>query len=276
VTQQIFNTVKYNEGIAPLLKELDKPLSENFSFSFFAYRRFYNDGQLLYLFNNPKWMEFCFQTNSWYSNNFWQKVDRINGNNYIIDIWPDTPHNDLVFNSMYEFDIWNGLVYYIKHDNYIETFTFSSTRDNPQVKQFYLNNLELLNSYITYFKSKGHELINNTDKRILLPYPSAKEHNAPCISSATNNFLNQTRLKFYSVSMGARDVLLTRREMDCLYCLSRGKTIKETAKLLGISPRTVEYYINLAKEKTRIMNSSELIQAFLKNQTVVSSYHLGS
>jgi DNA-binding CsgD family transcriptional regulator len=272
---QFINTIKYNEGIASRLKELDKPLCENFSFSFLAYRRFYNDGQLLYLFNNSKWMEYCFGTNSWHSASFWQKVDRINDNHYLIDIWPEMPNNDQIFNAMYSYDIWNGLVYYIKHENYVETFSFASTRENPQVKLFYLNNLDLLNNYITYFKSKGHELINTTDKRVLIPYPCVKSQKSISVNTETNNFLTQTRLKFYSLSIGTKDVLLTKREMDCLYCLSRGKTVKETAKHLVISPRTVEYYLNLAKEKTRTPNTSELIQAFLQNKTVVSSYHLG-
>lgn len=271
---QVGNIIQYNKEIAPQLNELNKPLADNFAFSFFAYRRFYNDGNLLYLFNNHKWMDFCFQNSSWYSNSFQQKVGKMNDRGCFIDIWPEFPHDDPVFSSMYALDIWNGMVYYQKHENYIETISFVSTRENPQVKHFYMNNMSLFNTYITYFKSKGHDLINPTDKSLFIPYPHHLIQNGTGRNDNTSTFLNQTQLKAYSLTIGLRDVLLTKREMESIYCLSRGMTIKEAARLLGISPRTVEYYLNLAKDKAQVKETSDLLQAFLKNENINPIFNL--
>jgi DNA-binding CsgD family transcriptional regulator len=270
---QAGNIIHYNKEIAAKLQELNKPLADNFPFSFFAYRRFYNDGNLLYLFNNPMWMEFCFQNSRWHSNSFWQKVAQMNDRQCFVDIWPDFPQDDPVFNAMYSFDMWNGMVCYQKHEDYIEAIAFVSTRENPQVKLFYLNNMGLINSYVTFFKSKGHDLINSKDKDLLIPYSLDTMPDDDVRDSNIATFLKQTQLRSYSLTIGLRDVLLTKREMECICCLSRGATIKEAAKLLGLSPRTVEHYLNLAKEKAHVKGTSELLYAFSKNENVVSSSH---
>ena len=46
--------------------------------------------------------------------------------------------------------------------------------------------------------------------------------------------------------------LLSRQERKCLFHLAKGKTAKETAALLCLSPRTVEAYLEQIKNKGKI------------------------
>lgn len=55
---------------------------------------------------------------------------------------------------------------------------------------------------------------------------------------------------------------LTPREYNTVSLLSKGYTDKQTAKKLGISPRTVEAHINHAKQKLDVTTRSELIAVF--------------
>ncbi|MBT4879854.1 MAG: helix-turn-helix transcriptional regulator [Alphaproteobacteria bacterium] len=55
------------------------------------------------------------------------------------------------------------------------------------------------------------------------------------------------------------------REIQCLYFLSRGFSMKETGRLLGISHRTVETYIVRIKEKLSLNYKSELILYYFKH-----------
>lgn len=58
---------------------------------------------------------------------------------------------------------------------------------------------------------------------------------------------------------------LTPREMDIARLLVRGKTAKEIAMVLYISPRTVEHYIENIKSKFNVVTKSELIEKILSD-----------
>lgn len=56
------------------------------------------------------------------------------------------------------------------------------------------------------------------------------------------------------------DTLLSVRESECLFFLLRGKTTKEIAQILQLSPRTVESYIDHIKIKFACHTRSELLE----------------
>ena len=56
---------------------------------------------------------------------------------------------------------------------------------------------------------------------------------------------------------------LTERELDCLISLSRGKTLKEVAKELNISPRTVETHLERIKYKFNCQTKTQAIDLFI-------------
>jgi DNA-binding CsgD family transcriptional regulator len=56
---------------------------------------------------------------------------------------------------------------------------------------------------------------------------------------------------------------LSRREIDCLYYLTKGMTIKEIARNISLSPRTVEHYLESAKLKLNCRTRAELINKSL-------------
>lgn len=64
-------------------------------------------------------------------------------------------------------------------------------------------------------------------------------------------------LEIYQAWQGAD---LTEREMECLFYTLRGKTAKATARVLNISPKTVEFYIEHLKKKFNCYCKAELIE----------------
>jgi DNA-binding CsgD family transcriptional regulator len=57
---------------------------------------------------------------------------------------------------------------------------------------------------------------------------------------------------------------LSERESLCIFHLCKGFTMKEIAKIIGLSPKTVETYIDRAKQKFKCKNKAELIATYLK------------
>lgn len=54
-------------------------------------------------------------------------------------------------------------------------------------------------------------------------------------------------------------VPLTEREKDCLHYLTEGKSSKQTAALMHVSPRTVEFHLNNIKLKAQCRTKLELL-----------------
>lgn len=52
----------------------------------------------------------------------------------------------------------------------------------------------------------------------------------------------------------------TRREVECIVHLLDGRTVAETADLLDLSRRTVEYYVNNMKMKLGCHSKQELLR----------------
>ena len=62
-----------------------------------------------------------------------------------------------------------------------------------------------------------------------------------------------------------KEVHLTNREAECLSYLFDGKPLKEVAIILGISCRTVESHVEMAKTKLRCSFKGELLKTAKEN-----------
>lgn len=55
---------------------------------------------------------------------------------------------------------------------------------------------------------------------------------------------------------------LSKQQYKCLYFLSQGMTYKEIALEMKLSPRTIEYYIEIIRKKTNRSSRRTLISFF--------------
>lgn len=59
---------------------------------------------------------------------------------------------------------------------------------------------------------------------------------------------------------------LSKRESECIYYLIRGMTAKQIGKTMGLSNRTVEFYLDNAKSKLNCTNKFELISTIFESK----------
>lgn len=62
---------------------------------------------------------------------------------------------------------------------------------------------------------------------------------------------------------------LSRRQLECLYHMLLGYTVKETARVLKISPRTVETHIDVLKKKFNCQRKIEFSQKVKLNDVLI-------
>lgn len=86
--------------------------------------------------------------------------------------------------------------------------------------------------------------------------PSTPIHRRKC----TKRSITVRRDDQFSLSQPLLGISLTRRELQVLYLICTGCTNKEAADLMGLSPRTAEYYIKNMRKKIDATSKSHLIQ----------------
>jgi len=256
-------TYHFNKQISASLKDVCQPLQNNFDFNLSTYRRFYLNGKFLYLFNNNNWLDFIANQEIWVTPNFKQQINNINHCKSIYSLWGEyCPHKDKKYDAMYQFNIWNGISVYKKREDFIEVYAFASTREMPQITNFYMQNQHIIEHFISYFLCKINLLFKNVDPKVLLPFSIES-----LISPLSNNDLLKKFLKEAPVNKFYlnQDNPLTQREITCLIKTIKGRTAKEIGKDFNISPRSIEKHLDNIKIKMKCNSRREMIEKVFNN-----------
>jgi DNA-binding CsgD family transcriptional regulator len=181
------------------------------------------------------------------------------------DLGWDTNDEPVYFRNLRnDFDLDNGIVITKKFQDEVRFYYFGGSRDAHHLNTFYLNNLDLLYAFIDYFHDTGETLLKKVQKNTFKILDGCND-----LSSLAKN--QQDILPIHSNVSSATSKFdrflvrkLTQRELMCLYCLSSGKTIKETGEALQITPRTVKAHIRNIKDKLGCVNQFQLGIAYRK------------
>lgn len=257
------NSLSYNESIHPEISAICSPLND-IGVEYFYYVKVFKNGRRLYITNRHEFLKYVLDNDlilpqSQLLQKELLKVSKTDFNSFI---WTGVP-KDEVHEVLYHLDIWNGITFYYNRNDFIEIFGFGAKRENDEKINFYIQNVDLLEKFISYFTCKAQEHINTTDSSHLLA-----NEKKPLFCKIgeegmnTQDFLNKIKADKYYLRNGA---VITRREAECLLHLSKGRTVKDIARELDISHRTVESYIINVKRKTDIVRKSELAHIFLNS-----------
>jgi DNA-binding CsgD family transcriptional regulator len=172
------------------------------------------------------------------------------------------------FNLAYPIDFFE------QHDGYIDLFCFTSTPDNPEIINFYFNHMDVLEKFILYYKEKAANLIQSCEKqKIIIPKhmrANFNSHSGIVKNDSPTLFREKQAGKYYlDLTEKYKQIAFSKREIDCLNKLVMGYSAKETAKELGLSPRTIEAYLNNAKSKLGCHKKSDVIRKILNEQRML-------
>lgn len=136
------------------------------------------------------------------------------------------------------------------------------------MKNFYINNTEILHRFILYFKDKSSDLIDNSREDNIIKtdliFSDLLPENTKEVST-NEKFYKKTEPKNIFLN---KNTYLTTRELECCSFLMRGDSIKIAGNKIGISPRTFETHINNVKKKTTCMTKNVLLDLLNKNEWI--------
>lgn len=235
------NKLKYHLALtsSPVVAEIMHPKLQKHGIKVFNFVRQYDDGSIIRLSSDGVWNEHYFWKGYINKRNKVPAEYLAKPLNYFIwltEHWPE-----MLSDYAVNFDTGNGITIAEKFDRCVDFFCFGGYANNKSIINFYLNHLDLLQKYGHEFRERADSLLNEYEQdRIIIPshviYIDGSTH------CTTRN----------------QPFILTNREHDCAMQLILGKKIKEIAKALNLSPRTVETHINNLKAKLNCRNKLDL------------------
>ncbi len=269
---------QYSKAIYPMIETIGAPLLKAFGITHFGLIKFNDQRLMLRIANHEKWNQIYLQEK------FYNDLDLynmssipINGvHRKLLTDQPTTKHQKILYDN----DLWNFLLLYERTEHQGSFFFFGTTRENKQIIDSYLNYQNVFDHFVFYFKQKMANLLEiNRNTCIELDINPLEHFPKPeKTEEKIQAFYDETKITKFHLGETFRNASLSKRETECLFHLVQGKTTKEIAGCLGLSPRTIESFINKLKIKTDITRKSELAQklysvAHLLNHSVDSYSH---
>lgn len=260
--------LSYVNSIYNEIANICNPLKKYLGISNFGYLQIFFDSSYFYVCNDleliKEYVTTINETNIFFEKQlFFPKAS----NEFHYILWPKISLNrsmDLYMKRNY----WHGLTFTKAHSNHVELWWFATDTSNTNINDFYKSNIDVLEKFVFYFRNKTRDIINSKNK-ILANFNKGVD------LSQVNNFINtdvdQKKIEQFLKEIGFTSIhirshngtaSLSPREVQCLYFLSLGNTMKEIAYKTDLSPRTVESYLNNLRYKTGYKCRSSLVKFY--------------
>lgn len=174
----------------------------------------------------------------------------------LTNIKPICPKSQAMYDAAIQFKHGSGVIFVSAYPEYHEACLLTTSNDVFSNDPFLIENLNLLKRFILYFKDQmyGHqELLAAFSKR----YSNELSTDQPTDISKSQKL--EINIKKYYLGGLFNDLSFSQREAECLKHLANGKSAKQIARLLNLSPRTVETHVNNIKLKTDCSTLQELL-----------------
>ncbi len=171
--------------------------------------------------------------------------------------------------------VYHRLYLVDRREDYFITCGFGIDADNKSIINFYLNAVQYLQRFLNYFEFHAEEYIESQFQSAGLILPNY--HDKLVVLDEEINFpvLNPKDLSFSVESRRMNSLaipFMTAREKACLELIAQGYTMKNTARRLDISHRTVEQHLRNIKDKFGLSTKNQLVEIWhelIKNKVEV-------
>lgn len=251
---------RYAEITAPHIATICQPLFSNLDFAWFAYIKILPNNKMLHLTSDPNWSKNYFEHEFYDKTDCFDQFRRSLLNNETKNFVLTGDIKDDYTSWLYNFGLWHSCSIYKRQNDIIEGWVFVPHRENQKILDFYLNSRNVLKNFIYYFneKAKDHIYTNDTQKLIHLnikkPDLSIKKNNY-------NEYMDKLNIKNFRIEVKNREILLTKKELECVTYLLKGYSTKRIASNMNASPRTIERYLDQLKSKMNLKRKGEIIEA---------------
>lgn len=252
--------IKYSNRI----KKVTKPLHEHFGIGYFTYHRIDYGGNYTVLVDRPDWAEHYVSEKIFLNDPYLRHPSVYQSGICLIENHGSEEYKETVLKAGKEIlNMDLAAILIQKNENYVEFFGFSGNAMKSSLQSLYLNHPQLLKSFALHFKNELSPILHKMEEEAS-SLIDLKGKDYFCTQPICPDIPSATRLSFYKdLGIHCEDekaAKITPRERQCLRLLIDGKSAKEMAAVLQLSPRTVEFYFENIKSKFNCWNRQKLLK----------------
>lgn len=150
-----------------------------------------------------------------------------------------------------------------RHPGFYDMFVFCHRQENDTATNFFLNNRDSLEQFSFEFRDRISDLLKSV-KNYPLMLPDHMLPNIKGLDSNEDPYDRNLDHVLNNLSKGWTELSamhsLSPREKECIKHLMLGQTAKTTAATMGLSPRTVEYYLENVKSKLGCEKKTDIVR----------------
>lgn len=234
------------------LFELSQEFLSFYNLSHIWVSKYYFDGRYMDITNDLSWKEKLLNHNLYqiFVRNFIEPLKVHNSKPHILYWQSSSTSSDSLLREISNHGVRSGLNVIKVNDDHIENYCFGSSKEILTISHHMPNQdkIEIFCKYLkenilSYGRLKNY-ILGDTGHRFDLSYE-------------TNSFALPYNKKFSSNNHPT----LTHRQRECAILLSSGFNTKEIARILELSPRTIETHIEVMKDKLQSKNRVQLISS---------------
>ncbi|MBA3814997.1 MAG: autoinducer binding domain-containing protein [Parachlamydiaceae bacterium] len=242
------------------VKKTTQPLLDIFGIDYFTYHRIDKEGRYTVLLDRPDWAEHYVTQKLYKQDPYLQHADAYTSGFCLVDMYGSIAYKELILIEGSKFNLDFGITLIQKNDKDVEFFGFAGSKDNSALNKLYLNHQPLLISFASHFKEQHSATLQHlSDGAPSLEILKGKKLEKRPMQMQLGEESHHSFLKALGMHQQIKQAyLLSHREKLCLQWLIKGKSSKETASRMGISPRTVESYFENIKNKLSCWSKNEI------------------
>ncbi len=245
------------------IRRVTQPLRDHFGIGYFTYHRIDNQGKYTVLLDRPDWAEHYVGEKFFLADPYLRKPEVYQSGLCLLDTHADPERYQMLIDAGIKIlDMDMGLTLIQKNEDGVEFFGFAGRKSHAAFQKLYLNNPQILSSFAAHFRREFEPLLQKMGQEANNLY-DLKGDDYLCDQPITPLIDSSTRLAFLS-DLGMENEIeklarLSGREGECLSLLLQDKISKEIAAILGLSPRTIEFYFDNIKTKLGCYIKQELL-----------------
>lgn len=219
--------------------------------------KYYFDGRYLDITNDLAWKEIMVTNNHYrdFVTMFLEPLQMSPLKSQLF-IWQSQPMNEQPFlEKGFHHGILSGFNMVRMHEDHIENYGFGSPNEALRIINNLPNRTEL--EMLCLHLREGVLKMDCLKEPVLGNIGQSFQPSQP-IKAYSNTPVPQ----FFSFACNGCEAKLSRQELICLGFMTRGYAIKDSARVMNLSPRTVEFHLNQIKAKLNHPAKITLITTF--------------